>query len=58
MGQPGWSGSEKFGTVIGRKEHEDELDALIGEWTKERTAEEDGNTQAGTRLDKRRRKTY
>jgi benzylsuccinate CoA-transferase BbsF subunit len=40
MGQPAWSASEKFGTVIGRKEHEDELDALIGEWTKERTSEE------------------
>ncbi|MBI4200572.1 MAG: CoA transferase [Chloroflexi bacterium] len=31
---------ERFGTLLGRKRHEDELDALLGGWTRQRTAEQ------------------
>ena len=33
MGDPKWAASPDFATVLGRKRHEDRLDALIGEWT-------------------------
>ena len=33
MGTPAWSLEERFITFAGRKEHEDDLDRLIGEWT-------------------------
>lgn len=40
MGDPPWSHEERFAILLGRKEHEDELERLIGEWTSTRTAEE------------------
>jgi benzylsuccinate CoA-transferase BbsF subunit len=33
MGNPAWAGHQKFTTLRGRKENEDELDKLIQEWT-------------------------
>jgi len=36
MGDPAWTKDERFSTVLGRLEHQDELDELIREWTKER----------------------
>ena len=30
---PAWTQDERFATVLGRKAHEDELDARLGEWT-------------------------
>jgi len=35
-----WTGDTRFATLRGRKEHEDELDRLIAEWTREHAAEE------------------
>jgi crotonobetainyl-CoA:carnitine CoA-transferase CaiB-like acyl-CoA transferase len=35
-----WTQAAKFSTLTGRKEHEDELNSLIGEWTVNHTAEE------------------
>ena len=32
MGEPAWAGA-RFETLVGRLEHQDELDARIGEWT-------------------------
>jgi len=40
IGEPGWCGEPKFATFIGRKENEDELDNLIGEWSKDYTPEQ------------------
>ena len=34
MGNPEWSRNPKFGTLVSRKKHEDELESLIGQWTK------------------------
>lgn len=34
MGDPEWAGDPRFDLVVGRKENEDELDRLLGEWTK------------------------
>jgi len=34
IGKPQWSKDPKFSTLMLRKENEDELDKLIGEWTK------------------------
>lgn len=34
MGDPEWTREERFDTVFNRKQNEDELDRLIGEWTK------------------------
>ena len=34
MGDPEWAGDPRFDSVVGRKENEDEVDRLIGEWTK------------------------
>jgi len=33
IGNPAWSGAPKFTTIRGRKENEDELNALVEEWT-------------------------
>jgi len=40
MGSPVWAQDAKFATLDGRKQHEDELEAKITEWTRERGAEE------------------
>ncbi|MFO7963601.1 MAG: CoA transferase [Desulfobacterales bacterium] len=40
MGNPPWAKDEKFSTLSARKQNEDELDRLIGEWTLSRTPEE------------------
>jgi crotonobetainyl-CoA:carnitine CoA-transferase CaiB-like acyl-CoA transferase len=40
MGSPEWTKDPNFATVLKRKENEDELDRLIGEWTKDYTAEQ------------------
>ncbi|MHB8684574.1 MAG: CaiB/BaiF CoA transferase family protein, partial [Dehalococcoidia bacterium] len=40
MGSPVWADDARFAAHAGRKQHEDEIDAKIGEWTRERTAEE------------------
>jgi len=40
IGNPPWTKEERFATLLGRKENEDELDRLIEEWTRERTPEE------------------
>jgi benzylsuccinate CoA-transferase BbsF subunit len=34
MGSPEWASNTKYDSVVGRKENEDELDQLIGVWTK------------------------
>ncbi len=34
MGRPEWALEERFATATGRKANEDELDSLIGEWTR------------------------
>jgi benzylsuccinate CoA-transferase BbsF subunit len=33
MGCPAWTQDERFATLLGRKAHEDELEALLGQWT-------------------------
>ena len=40
MGTPAWANDERFATLAGRMEHEDELDELLEAWTRGRTAEE------------------
>jgi len=40
MGDPHWCHEERFATLHGRKENEDELDRLVEGWTSTRTAEE------------------
>lgn len=40
IGNPAWTKETKFGTVLGRKKNEDELDRLIEAWTVNHTAEE------------------
>ncbi len=35
-----WIGDDKFRTLLARKTNEDELDGLIGEWTRDLTAEQ------------------
>jgi benzylsuccinate CoA-transferase BbsF subunit len=40
LGNPSWVQDLKFATVLSRKENEDELDNLIGEWTINLTNEE------------------
>jgi benzylsuccinate CoA-transferase BbsF subunit len=39
MDHPVWTRDARFATVLKRKENEDELDRLIGEWTQSSTAE-------------------
>jgi crotonobetainyl-CoA:carnitine CoA-transferase CaiB-like acyl-CoA transferase len=38
MGSPAWTREKKFSTHAARKEHEDELDRKVGEWTSGLTA--------------------
>jgi len=33
LGYPAWTQEERFATLLQRKSHEDELDALVGQWT-------------------------
>lgn len=40
MGYPHWAKESRFATLLGRKENEDELDSLIGQWTSGFTAEQ------------------
>jgi crotonobetainyl-CoA:carnitine CoA-transferase CaiB-like acyl-CoA transferase len=40
MGDPQWCHEERFATLQGRKENEDELDQLVEGWASTRTAEE------------------
>jgi benzylsuccinate CoA-transferase BbsF subunit len=40
LGNPAWTKQERFATLSSRKENEDELEKLIGEWTVNHTAEE------------------
>ena len=40
IGEPGWTREPRFSTLMGRKENEDELEPLVGEWTKDYSAEE------------------
>ncbi len=40
MGNPGWTKSPKFDTPLHRTENQDELDKLMGQWTKDYTPEE------------------
>jgi benzylsuccinate CoA-transferase BbsF subunit len=40
LGHPAWMKEDKFSTVSGRKEHYEELDAKLEEWTTEQTSEE------------------
>jgi crotonobetainyl-CoA:carnitine CoA-transferase CaiB-like acyl-CoA transferase len=39
MGSPAWAGEERFATLLGRKRNEDELEALLSEWTRTLPAE-------------------
>ncbi|SPD73826.1 Succinyl-CoA:(R)-benzylsuccinate CoA-transferase subunit BbsF (fragment) [uncultured Desulfobacterium sp.] len=39
MGNPAWAYEDKFNTLADRKKHEDELDALIDEWTQRQYAD-------------------
>lgn len=39
MGEPGWAQEARFATFLGRKTHENELEALLGAWTAEFEAE-------------------
>jgi len=40
MGNPEWSREERFDGILGRKAHEDELNRMVGEWTRNFTAEQ------------------
>lgn len=40
LGRPAWAATARFATFLGRKANEDELDLLIGDWTRERPAQE------------------
>ncbi|GAB6173943.1 hypothetical protein JCM15765_34210 [Paradesulfitobacterium aromaticivorans] len=40
MGNPAWAKDAKFDTLLGRKQHEDELDAGLAAWTAQYTPEE------------------
>ncbi len=40
MGEPVWSREPRFATLLGRKRHEDELDALVSEWMRALPPEE------------------
>jgi benzylsuccinate CoA-transferase BbsF subunit len=40
IGQPEWTQQEKFKTLLGRKQNEDELNQLVEKWTVNHTAEE------------------
>jgi crotonobetainyl-CoA:carnitine CoA-transferase CaiB-like acyl-CoA transferase len=40
IGDPVWARDERFATLLGRKQHEDELEAHIGAWTVTRGSEQ------------------
>jgi benzylsuccinate CoA-transferase BbsF subunit len=40
LNNPEWTKKTKFATLLGRKEHEDELNILVEQWTKNYSAEE------------------
>jgi benzylsuccinate CoA-transferase BbsF subunit len=40
MGRPAWAEEERFSTLLGRKAHEDELEANVGAWSATTVAEE------------------
>ena len=40
LDNPAWAGDGRFATLAGRLENADELDRLVGEWTREHTAGE------------------
>lgn len=40
LGEPEWSRDERFATLLGRLEQQDELDALLAAWTRGQPAEE------------------
>ena len=40
IGNPEWTSDAKFGTVLSRKQNGDEMDQLIGEWTRDYTPEQ------------------
>jgi len=40
MGNPAWANEARFSTLAGRKEHENELEKYIAEWTQAYSAEE------------------
>ena len=40
IGDPAWAGEPRFASLTARKEHEDELDARVAEWTGKRTPED------------------
>jgi crotonobetainyl-CoA:carnitine CoA-transferase CaiB-like acyl-CoA transferase len=40
MGEPAWAQASRFATLLGRKEHEDALEALLGAWTATQDAED------------------
>jgi crotonobetainyl-CoA:carnitine CoA-transferase CaiB-like acyl-CoA transferase len=40
LGAPAWAADPRFAAAAGRKQHEDELDALIAAWTAERSTGE------------------
>ncbi|MCP4749815.1 MAG: CoA transferase [Proteobacteria bacterium] len=40
VGNPPWTADPKFSSLVARKENEDELEGLLGEWTSQRSAEE------------------
>jgi len=40
IGEPSWTKDPKFSTLLARKENEDDLNALVGEWTIDFLAEE------------------
>ena len=40
LGNPAWTTEERFSTLLGRLENVDDLDQLVGEWTREQRAEE------------------
>lgn len=40
IGAPAWTNDPRFATVLGRKQHEDELEILVAEWTVSMAAEQ------------------
>jgi len=40
MGNPDWCRDERFSTLLGRKQHEDELEERIAGWTRDKAAHE------------------
>ena len=40
LGNPDWTREERFSSLTGRKEHEDELNARVEDWTQNHTAED------------------